>query len=71
MKPDDLHKHIGGEEPQLTYTTDGIVEGETLSGITLQRVSGEDARKYDNYSHRNSRCKSELYCHTRDRHLYN
>ena len=46
VKPDDLHKHIGGEEPQLTYTTDGIVEGETLSGITLQRVSGEDARKY-------------------------
>ena len=44
VKPDDLHKHIGGEEPQLTYTTDGIVEGETLSGITLQRVSGEDAR---------------------------
>lgn len=46
VKPDDLYKHIGGEEPQLTYTTDGIVEGETLSGITLQRVSGEDARKY-------------------------
>ena len=44
VKPDDLHKHI---EPQLTYTTDGIVEGETLSGITLQRVSGEDARKYE------------------------
>lgn len=47
VKPDDLHKHIGGEEPQLTYTTDGIVEGETLSGITLQRVSGEDSRKYE------------------------
>lgn len=47
VKTDDLHKHIGGEEPQLTYTTDGIVEGETLSGITLQRVSGEDARKYE------------------------
>lgn len=47
VKPYDLHKHIGGEEPQLTYTTDGIVEGETLSGITLQRVSGEDARKYE------------------------
>lgn len=47
VKPDDLHKHIGGEEPQLTYTTDGIVEGETLSEITLQRVSGEDARKYE------------------------
>lgn len=46
VKPDDLHKHIGGEEPQLTYTTDGIIEGETLSGITLQRESGEDARKY-------------------------
>ena len=46
VKPDDLYKHIGGEEPQLTYTTDGIVEGETLSGIALQRVSGEDARKY-------------------------
>ena len=46
VKPDDLHKHIGGEEPQLTYTPDGIVEGETLSGITLQRESGEDARKY-------------------------
>nr|WP_288546148.1 Ig-like domain-containing protein [uncultured Blautia sp.] len=46
VKPDDLHKHIGGEEPQLTCTTDGIVEGETLSGITLQRESGEDARKY-------------------------
>ena len=47
VKPDDLHKHIGGEEPQLTYTTDGIVEGETLSGIALQRESGEDARKYE------------------------
>ena len=47
VKPDNLYKHIGGEEPQLTYTTDGIVEGETLSGITLQRVSGEDARKYE------------------------
>ena len=47
VKPDDLYKHIGGEEPQLTYTTDGIVEGETLSGITLQRESGEDARKYE------------------------
>ena len=46
VKPDDLYKHSGGEEPQLTYTTDGIVEGETLSGITLQRESGEDARKY-------------------------
>ena len=46
VKTDDLYKHIGGEEPQLTYTTDGIVEGETLSGITLQRESGEDARKY-------------------------
>ena len=46
VKPDDLHKHIGGEEPQLTYTTDGIIEGETLSGITLQREPGEDARKY-------------------------
>ena len=47
VKPDDLHKHIGGEEPQLTYTTDGIIEGETLSGITLQREPGEDARKYE------------------------
>lgn len=46
VKPDDLRKHIGEKDPKLTYTTDGIVEGETLSGITLQRVSGEDARKY-------------------------
>ena len=47
VKPDDLRKHIGEKDPKLTYTTDGIVEGETLSGITLQRVSGEDARKYE------------------------
>ena len=46
VKPDDLQKHIGEKDPKLTYTTDGIVEGETLSGITLQRESGEDARKY-------------------------
>ena len=37
--------HIGEKDPKLTYTTDGIVEGETLSGITLKRESGEDARK--------------------------
>ena len=47
VKPDDLRKHIGEKDPKLTYTTDGIVEGETLSGITLQRVSGDDARKYE------------------------
>ena len=47
VKPDGLRKHIGEKDPKLTYTTDGIVEGETLSGITLQRVSGEDARKYE------------------------
>ena len=46
VKPDNLQKHIGEKDPELTYTTDGIVKGETLSGITLQRVSGEDARKY-------------------------
>ena len=46
VKPDDLQKHIGEKDPKLTYTTDGIVKGETLSGITLQRESGEDARKY-------------------------
>ena len=46
VKPNDLRKHIGEKDPKLTYTTDGIVEGETLSGITLQRESGEDARKY-------------------------
>lgn len=46
VKPDDLQKHIGKKDPKLTYTTDGIVKGETLSGITLQRESGEDARKY-------------------------
>lgn len=45
VKPDDLQKHIGEKDPKLTYTTDGIVEGETLSGITLKRESGEDARK--------------------------
>ena len=47
VKPDDLQKHIGEKDPKLTYTTDGIVKGETLSGITLQRESGEDARKYE------------------------
>lgn len=47
VKPDNLQKHIGEKDPELTYTTDGIVEGETLSGITLQRESGEDARKYE------------------------
>ena len=47
VKPDNLQKHIGEKDPELTYTPDGIVEGETLSEITLQRESGEDARKYE------------------------
>ena len=47
VKPDNLQKHIGEKDPELTYTTDGIVKGEKLSGITLQRELGEDARKYE------------------------
>lgn len=44
--PDNVKKHIGKEEPKLTYTVTGLAEGDTLSGITLQRESGEDAKTY-------------------------
>ena len=44
--PDDSEKHIGRLDPELTYKVEGLVEGEKLYGLKLEREPGEDARAY-------------------------
>ena len=47
ITPDDNQgKTYGGNEPTLTYTVSGLVEGDTLNG-TLSRESGENVGQYE------------------------
>ena len=39
-------KVAGEDEPELTYTVEGLIEGETLTGA-LTRTEGEEAGEYD------------------------
>lgn len=46
----DAEKHIGFEDPELTYTTsseEGLIDGEELNGISLSRKEGETAGTYE------------------------
>ncbi|MBQ1478006.1 MAG: cell wall-binding repeat-containing protein, partial [Erysipelotrichaceae bacterium] len=45
VKADDLSKTYGEEDPKLTATVTGAVEGDTVS-YTLSREEGEDAGEY-------------------------
>lgn len=45
VSADDLTKKYGEADPELTYTVDGLVEGDTLN-VTLDRAKGENVGEY-------------------------
>ncbi|WP_455192720.1 YDG domain-containing protein [Gemmiger sp.] len=46
VTPDNKSKVYEGKDPDLTYAVSGVLDGETLKGITLTRAEGENAGKY-------------------------
>lgn len=46
LTTDDGGKHIGMDDPSLTYTADGIITGDSLVGISLTREKGETIGSY-------------------------
>ena len=46
VTPDNKSKVYQEKDPDLTYKVDGVLDGETLTGITLTRAKGEDAGEY-------------------------
>ena len=46
VTPDNQSKVYEGKDPDLTYKVDGVLDGETLKGITLTRAEGENAGEY-------------------------
>ena len=44
---DNAIKHIGKNDPKFTYKVTGLVEGESLTDISLARTEGETAGDYD------------------------
>ena len=46
VTPDNKSKVYKEKDPDLTYKVDGVLDGETLTGITLTRAEGENAGKY-------------------------
>ena len=47
VTPDNKSKVYKENDPDLTYKVDGVLDGETLIGITLTRAEGENAGEYD------------------------
>ena len=47
LTPDNQKKHKGKADPELTYQAEGIVTGETLKDVTVEREAGEDAKTYE------------------------
>ena len=47
VTPDNKSKVYKEKDPDLTYKVDGVLDGETLKGITLARAEGENAGEYD------------------------
>lgn len=47
VTPDNKSKVYEEKDPKLTYKVDGVLDGETLKGITLARAEGENAGEYD------------------------
>ena len=46
VTPDNKSKVYEEKDPDLTYKVDGVLDGETLKGITLTRAEGENADEY-------------------------
>ena len=46
VTPDNKSKVYEEKDPELTYKVDGVLDGETLKGITLARAEGENAGEY-------------------------
>ena len=46
VTPDNKTKAYEEKDPDLTYAVSGVLDGETLTGITLTRAEGENAGKY-------------------------
>lgn len=46
VTPDNKSKVYQEKDPDLTYKVDGVLDGETLTGITLTRAKGENAGQY-------------------------
>ena len=46
VTPDNQSKVYEGKDPDLTYAVSGVLDGETLKGITLTRAEGENAGEY-------------------------
>ena len=48
VKPDSFSKHIGEHDPDFTYGVEGLIDGEDLTGIKLERKdTSEDAGEYE------------------------
>ncbi len=47
LTPENKEKHKGKADPELTYKAEGVVAGETLKDVTVERETGEDARTYE------------------------
>ena len=46
VTPDNKTKVYEAKDPDLTYAVSGVLDGETLKGITLTRAEGENAGEY-------------------------
>ena len=46
VTPDNKSKVYEEKDPDLTYKVSGVLDGETLKGITLTRAEGENAGEY-------------------------
>ncbi|WP_455495267.1 YDG domain-containing protein [Gemmiger sp.] len=46
VTPDNKSKVYEEKDPDLTYAVSGVLDGETLKGITLTRAEGENAGEY-------------------------
>lgn len=46
VTPDNKSKVYQEKDPDLTYKVNGVLDGETLKGITLTRAEGENAGQY-------------------------
>lgn len=47
VNADTINTHVGKAPVELTYTTNGVAENDTLKGISISRTPGESAGVYD------------------------
>ncbi|QWT51873.1 MBG domain-containing protein [Eubacterium sp. MSJ-33] len=46
IKAEDAEKHVGMKDPEYTYTVETLVDGDSLSTVTISRTSGEKVGEY-------------------------